>query len=125
MREQHQVTINNNRYLITAFGGIQGLKLGKRVAKVLLPVFSKTFGEEDEISMVEVMEAASEHLDDLDEDTVQELLSCTTKNNMAIDFDTEFSKNYMTLFKLLWEIIQFNFSDLFFGPVEEGNEEQQ
>jgi hypothetical protein len=60
-----------------------------------------------------LMEVVSENLDYLDDATIQELLSSTTKNNYAIDFDNEFAGNYMTLFNLLWEVVQFNFSDFF------------
>jgi hypothetical protein len=114
MRKQHQVELNGDKYTITQFGARQGIKLGKKVAKIALPAFGALYSDPDEdASMGILMEVVSENLDYLDDATIQELLSSTTKNNYAIDFDNEFAGNYMTLFNLLWEVVQFNFSDFF------------
>ncbi len=68
------------------------------------------------------MDVVAENLDHLDESTIEELLSSTTKNNYAINFDDEFAGNYLTLGKLLWEIVNFNFSDFF--QLAQGDTEQ-
>jgi len=112
--EQKEVTIKNDKYQIQQFPGRKGLKLGKKVAKVALPAIGKAFSEDENSSMGSLMEVVADHLDDLDDETIFELLSYTTKNKMQIDFDKEFAGNYRTLCVLLWEIVQFNFSDLFF-----------
>lgn len=114
MRKQKQVQINGDTYLLEQFGARQGFKLGKKVAKLALPTIGALYGTEDEFSLSVAAEVVAEHLDELDDQTIQELLSSATKNKYAIDFDNEFAGNYMTLFKLLWEIIQFNFSDILF-----------
>ena len=123
MKQQKEVIIGNDKYLIEQFGAVKGFRVGKKVGKVMLPVISKAFGEE-EASMADLMSIVAENIDSIDEDTVMELLSETYKNKQSINFDTEFAGNYMTLFKLLWEVIQFNFSDLLFmqPPEEEINE---
>ncbi len=123
MRKQKETVVNGNKYLITQFGGIQGLRLGKSVAKILLPALSSVFSQE-EADTGRIMEAVAENLDKLDEDTIVELLSETHKNKQVIDFDSEFAGNYYTLFLLLWEVIEFNFSDLLFqmAPAEETEE---
>lgn len=124
MRKQKETIINGNKYLITQFGAIQGLRLGKSVARILLPAMSSVFGGED-VDTSKMMETVAENLDKLDEDVVVELLSSTYKNKKAIDFDSEFSGNYYTLFLLLWEVIEFNFSDLLFqeAPAEEAEDQ--
>lgn len=113
MREQHKVTINNNEYLITQFGARKGIRVGKKVAKVMLPAIGKMYGESEEVSFGDMLETVADNLDELDDQTIMELISETTVNKMTIDFDDHFSGNYGTLFYLLWEIIQYNFSDIF------------
>lgn len=123
MREQKEVFIGNDKYLIQQFGAVKGFRIGKKVGRVMLPVISKAFGEE-EASMADLMDIVAENIDYIDEETIIELVSETTKNKQMIDFDNEFAGNYMTLFKLIWEIIQFNFSDLLFSqPLEEETQE--
>lgn len=115
MRQQKEVEISGQKYLITQFGAKQGVKLGKKVARVALPAVAAIYGGEgnEDHAVPIMMEVVSENLDYLDEATIQELLSSTTKNNYAMNFDDEFAGNYLTLFKLLWEIVQFNFADFF------------
>lgn len=114
MRNQKTVELNGQNYLITQFGAKQGVKLGKKVAKVALPAVAAIYGgDNEEFAIPIMMEVVSENLDYLDEDTIQELLSLTTKNNYAINFDDEFAGNYLTLAKLVWEVVQFNFADFF------------
>ena len=119
MRKQKEVEINGDKYQITQFGGRQGLKLGKKVAKVLLPSLAAAYKDGDEPSLGDLMEAIVDHIDDLDDQTIMEMLSLTTKNKFAIDFDTEFAGNYGTLLQLLWEIVSFNFAD-FLQEAQEG-----
>ena len=120
MRKQKQVTVNGEQYLITQFGAIQGLKLGKDVAKVILPVISKMQGSGEEVSIASVMEVIADNLDDISENTVVELTSGITKGGTGINFDNEFAGKYRALFEILWEVVELNYSDLFFGePVEE------
>lgn len=114
MRQQKEIQIGEDKYQLTQFGARQGIKLGKKVAKLALPTIGALYGTDEEFSLSVAAEVVAEHIDDLDDQTIQELLSSATKNKYAINFDDEFAGNYMTLFKLLWEIIQFNFSDILF-----------
>lgn len=114
MREQKQVTIDGYDYLITQFGARKGVKLGKKCSKVILPAIAKVYGDESqEMNLGSVLEAIADHIDDLDEATIEELLSETTCNKYALDFDKHFAGRYSALFKLLWEVIEFNFQDVF------------
>lgn len=115
MRQQKQVTIGSDTYLLTQFGGVEGLKIGKQVAKVMLPIFSSMFSNTDkEPSMTDIITVVGEHLDEIDVETIMKLMTSVTKNGFAIKFDDEFGGNWSTLFKLVWEVIQFNYSDLLF-----------
>lgn len=120
MRDTKEITIKDNKYQITQFGGRQGLRLGKKVAKVMLPALAAAYKEGSaEPSLGDLLKAAAGHLDDIDEKTIEELLSLTTKNKFAIDFDNEFAGDYGTLLTLLWEVISFNFAD-FLQEAQEG-----
>lgn len=114
MREQKKVTVNGDDYLITQFGARKGVKLGKKVARVILPAVGKVFQEgSQETNFGNILETVADNLDELDDHTIEELLSETTHRNMNIDFDNHFAGNYGGLFLLLWEVIQFNFEDVF------------
>lgn len=123
MRDQKTVTIDGNEYLITQFGARKGVKIGKKVSKLILPAVSKIYADDQqEFNLGSVLEAIAEHIDELDENTIEELLSETTVNKYAIDFDKHFAGRYASLFKVLWEIIEFNFQDVF-SAVAEGTED--
>ena len=44
---------------------------------------------------------------------IKEILSGVTKNNMPVDFENEFQLNYGNLFKLIKEVLEFNYRDVF------------
>jgi hypothetical protein len=115
MREQKKVTINENTYMLEQFGARKGIKLGKQVAKVMLPVLGRLYGqdENEEVGFGGMLEVVADNLDELDESTIEALLEGVSCNSYAIDFDKQFSGNYGELFQLLWEVISFNFSDVF------------
>lgn len=114
MIEQKEVTIKGDKYLITQFGGIKGIKLGKRVGRILLPILGAVYSEEgEEFNLSKLIDTVVENLDQLDDQLIMELVSGVTKNGVQIDFDKEFAGNYDTLFKLLQSVVEFNFQSLF------------
>lgn len=113
MIEQKEVTIKGEKYLMTQFGGIKGVKLGKRVGRILLPIIGAAMTEGDESGAGGIIQVIVDNLDHLDEQLIMELVSSVTKGGVAIDFDKEFAGNYDTLFMLLQEVIEFNFNSLF------------
>ncbi|MBG23776.1 MAG: hypothetical protein CMF22_10675 [Idiomarinaceae bacterium] len=113
MREQKTVEINGDTFIITSFGARKGIKLGKKVAKIVLPALGTMYSGQENVTFADVLSVVAENLDELDDKTIEELLSETTVNKYAVDYDKYFSRNYSTLFRLLWEIIEFNFADIF------------
>lgn len=126
MSKQAIVKIENNTYIIDAFKGLDGWKLLPRVTKLILPfLFStqdyeegedaseelKTLNEEKTIEILMNL-LSGENADDLI-DLVPKLLSNVTKNSEVIDFDKEFSQNYMVMFKLVFEVIKLNYISSF------------
>lgn len=123
MINQKTVTINGDDYLITQFGARQGWKLGKKVAKIMLPVMSKVYSDDEaEGGFGAMMETIAAHLDEIDDKTVDELLSQVTVNKYPLDFDKQFAGNYDGLLLLLWEVIEFNFSSIFTMATEDTND---
>lgn len=125
MSKQAIVKIENNTYIIDAFKGLDGWKLLPRVTKLILP-FLFTAQDLDEEDASEELKALNEektieilmnllsgdNADDLI-DLVPKLLSNVTKNSEVIDFDKEFSQNYMVMFKLVFEVIKLNYISSF------------
>ena len=44
---------------------------------------------------------------------LEELMTCVSTENGDVDFDTEFQKNYVSLYKLSAEVIKENYGDVF------------
>ena len=117
MREQKQVTIGQDSYLLNQFGAIEGLKYQKALAQVILPAIAEitksgASSEEDTLSMG--MAKLAENIDKVDEHMIEAMVvRGATKDNIAINFDNEFAGRYMELFLLLKEIVMFNFGSVF------------
>jgi hypothetical protein len=117
MREQKQVTIGKDSYLLNQFGAIEGLKYQKALAQVILPAIAEitksgASSEEDTLSIG--MAKLAENIDKIDEHMIEAMVvRGATKDNIAINFDNEFAGRYMELFLLLKEIVMFNFGSVF------------
>lgn len=114
MREQITVEVNGQEYLINQMGGKDGFRVGKKLIKVFGPALSAFMAGGEEWGMASAIEAFTDNIDMLDDETVDKLMSTVTKNNMNIKFDDEFAGNYGTLVQLLVEVIKANkFLDVF------------
>lgn len=117
MREQKEVTISGNNYLLHQFGAMEGLKYQKALAQVLLPAIAEITkaGEMSEESAISIgMAKLADNIDKVDERMIEAMVTRgATKNNMAINVDNEFAGKYMELFLLVKEIILFNFGSVF------------
>ena len=109
MIQQKDVTIKGQTYKLTHFNGMVGLKLGKQLVKVLGPSFAAA----SQGNIVDALETLFENLDDNSEALVIALVSGASKNNMAIDFNSEFAGEYDKLFLLVKEIVEFNYGSVF------------
>lgn len=133
MSKQTIVDINGTKYIIDAFKGLEGWTYLPKVTKFVLPfIFGNVQQEEGGKSTIEKIKDGDidqEAVDSLDEekvvkvlmdllsgenakeiiDLVPELLKRVTKNGVSIDFDEEFSQNYLTMFKLVFEVLKLNY----------------
>lgn len=112
------VKINDVAYMIEPFKGAKGFKLKHKVLKVLSPAFEKITAMKDELTNEGLMVGAIQSIVESSEteelfDLIVELVSNVKKEDGFIDFDTEFTKNYVTLYKLVYHIIMENYGDLF------------
>ena len=111
MIKQKTVTIEGDEYLLNSMPATKGLKCLKQITKVVGPAIAELDGEE---SFMKVIGKLLDNLDSVDvESLVKELVASAAKGNMAINFDTEFSGDYVKLFNLVKEIVEFNFGSVF------------
>lgn len=127
--KQAIVTIDEQVYIIDAFKGTVGWKYLPKVTKFILPIvleLGKSNPQEaSDLTQEDVDGLDEEHIikvliellsgDDIDEFTelVEDLLSNVNKNGSKINFDEEFSQNYLTLLKLVFEVIKLNYLNSF------------
>lgn len=122
MREQKEIQVAGDTYLLHQYGAIEGLKYQKGLARVLLPAIAEitqsgeglSEGLSEASAIARAMDKLAENIDKIDERMIEAMVvRGATKDNMSINFDNEFSGNYMKLFQLLKEIIMFNFGSVF------------
>lgn len=112
------VEINGKTYIIEPFYGIKGLKLKVEVSKLIAPVFNGELAiSQEEGDMSTVLNAIKTLIESNPTDklisVIQELITGVRTEKGKIDFDIEFQKNYMTLYKLIYEVIKENYDDVF------------
>ena len=138
MSKQAFLTIKEDKYIIDAFKGMEGWRYLPKVTKLILPfIFGNSAEDESKEKSVEDIQEAFGELDskqkNIDEEKVipmlmdllsgdnaeeiinlvPDLLSRVTKNGVKIDFDEEFSQNYLTMFKLVFEVLKLNYLSSF------------
>lgn len=122
MFNQQIVHINDNDYIINPFMGLQGLKIQNKLIKYAGTVITKlNASTEQDVNEEDVFGNIAEILQTLLSgdnekeitDLIVELVSKVQKNGQPINFDKEFSCNYVTLFELVKEVVMFNYKDVF------------
>lgn len=114
IHKQHIVHIGDETYVINPFLTTKGLRIKAKLVKYLGTSLSAAMGAEDESSIIELLaQIFTEMSEDQYVELVREITSNVTKNGMMIDFDKEFALNYANLFKLVKEVLEYNYKDLF------------
>ena len=126
MLKQKTITVESVDYLLTTIPAIKALQLQPKVMKLLgrsIATFLETASSVQEGST----EVFLEDLDKIDIATLaQELIACgVTCQNMSIDtpqkFNNHFSGELVVLYKVLFEVIHFNFLEQLLKLVSNGN----
>lgn len=111
---------NGKKYIIKAFKGRKGLQLKVRLLKVASPMLEdlQLLGDADDTKSNDaIFKVIKKLVEETDTDEVlsilEELMTCVSTENGDVDFDTEFQKNYVSLYKLSAEVIKENYGDVF------------
>lgn len=118
MIQQKEITLDGDTYMITQFPATKGIKILKQIVKLVGPSFaelSKASEGKAEADVVSVaLDKLFDNLDEVDvEALVKELVSGASKNSVSVNFDMEFAGKYEKLFKLVREIVEFNYGSVF------------
>ena len=111
---------NGKKYIIKAFKGRKGLQLKVRLLKVASPMLEdlQLLGDADDTKSNDaIFKLIKKLVEETDTGEVlsilEELMTCVSTENGDVDFDTEFQKNYVSLYKLSAEVIKENYGDVF------------
>ena len=111
---------NGKKYIIKAFKGRKGLQLKVRLLKVASPMLEdlQLLGDADDTKSNDaIFKLIKKLVEETKTDEVlsilEELMTCVSTENGDVDFDTEFQKNYVSLYKLSAEVIKENYGDVF------------
>lgn len=122
------VEVKDKKYLIDPFKGKKAFKIKMKLLRLLNPVLESLKNIKDDTSnevdnkedenFLAVIGDAIQHVlekntDDEIFDLLEELMSTVKTENGLIDFDTEFTQNTMSLYKLAKEVIMYNYEDVF------------
>ena len=134
MIKTKDLTIGNNKYTITQFPGTRSLKIQIKLVKLIGPTVGAFLGSDSlslnlnnlddlmnaDISADDISKAIGVFVDQLDADMttdlIMELLSCTRVNGKEMDenlFTLTFIDNFSELYKVLGEVVKFNYSSVF------------
>lgn len=115
MSNQSIVLINDKSYVVNAFKGRIGWSYLPRLTKYVFPFIGYAFNEEkteEDVAANLMMLLSGDNAKEV-ENLVLEIISGIQVDNMPIDVDKEFERNYDTLILLFIEVIKLNYFDSF------------
>ena len=107
------------KFVLIQYDAFRGMAYQRKLIKIIQPSFSAivhTLAESKEVSMeMLALEKFMENIDQVEPAFIKELVlqGAYKEGRVTINFENDFAGNYAALFSLVWEIIMFNFSDLF------------
>jgi len=126
MFKQKEVLIGSTQYTINTLSATKALTLQPKVMKLVgrsLIEFmsvkpSETEEQEQAIEADVLGRIAEVFLEDLEKIDIaalaKELIeSCVFKGSVSLNFDNEFTGNLASLYRLLFEVVKFNYLDVF------------
>lgn len=123
MRHYTEITIGEDRYTVSQFPATKGTKVLARLVRLIGEPMSYLLDQDGQASDV-FPKAARALVDHLDENEtmalVNDLLGSVTTGGAPIIFDTHFQGRIGHLFKLLKEVVQYQYED-FLDVVAGGN----
>jgi len=118
---QKTVLIGDTEYIINRMSATKALTLQPKVLKLvgrsLAELLASGSNQSDQIdaeTLGRIMDILIEDMDKVDFGSLaKELTSSVFKGSSSIDFDNEFTGNLVSLYKLLFEVVKFNYLDVF------------
>ena len=118
---QKTVLIGDTEYIINRMSATKALTLQPKVLKLvgrsLAELLASGSNQSDQIdaeTLGRTMDILIEGMDKVDFGSLaKELTSSVFKGSSSIDFDNEFTGNLVSLYKLLFEVVKFNYLDVF------------
>ena len=118
---QKTVLIGDTEYIINRMSATKALILQPKVLKLvgrsLAELLASGSNQSDQIdaeTLGRIMDILIEDMDKVDFGSLaKELTSSVFKGSSSIDFDNEFTGNLVSLYKLLFEVVKFNYLDVF------------
>lgn len=111
IRQTKPVDIDGQNFVITQFPATFGNKILKEIQKLFLPLWAELNIKEGAMD-AEFIKHASDKLSELDEELIRDMV-CQACSIQPKKFDDEFAGAYSTLFELVYEIVWFNYEDVF------------
>ncbi len=112
MIKQTTVTVGGDEYLISSFPSTRGLGIMKRLAKLIGPAISEM--SKENATVASALACLFENMESTGfEQLMLDLTSGVTKNNMALNFDMEFSGEYEKLYQIIEHVVTLNYGSVF------------
>lgn len=122
-RKEKEITVaspnGEQKFILNQYDAFRGMAYQRKLIKIIQPSFSAIvhiLAENKEVSMeMLALEKFMENIDQVEPAFIKELVlqGAYKEGRVTINFENDFAGNYAALFTLVWEIIMFNFSDLF------------
>lgn len=125
MIHTREILVDGQSYSVTQFSASKGMKLLTRLVKILgepMASFLSNPDAEAEGAFQMALGSLSEKLDeDVVLNTVKELIDCLSTSEGPIQFDTHFAGRFGHLFKVIGEVLKFQYGDFLGVLVAKGS----
>lgn len=126
-RPEKEVEVDGETFTIRKYPATKGIRFQKYLLKVGGSAYIQS--QSEDATIADVINKVLENLDDIDESIIKEMITFAVVHPQMSDakFETHFAGRTVTMFKLLKEIVFYNFDDVFtiLGLGEIPEEDQQ
>jgi len=114
VRPEKEVEVGGETFKLRKYSTTKGIKFEKYLIKIAGPAYIESQKSED-VTLADVLAKVLENLDEIDENVIKDMVaSAVIYPEMSPQkYETHFSGKSVLLFKLLKEIIFYNFEDVF------------
>lgn len=107
--KQKEITLKDNKYLLTSFPTTKGMVIVTQLTQVMGPAVASLEGG----GVATMISSLLDNLDKVDVVNLsKQIVSGATKQGVEINFEMEFSGEYDLLFNLMKAVVEFNFASV-------------